>query len=156
MKHEAKALNLSYKFDATHKGAPYTVDGIHYMNGGDFAEVAFKAVNGFDPTKDANGRYDLTDDVPELNASVKSAKATLVNKILGHDFDSSFAKYLQTVHSNSWVWVAIIDEVVNWWTMDKKEFSDFTKAFGYWAKDRNVIRFKTTTSKMIAWFENRV
>ena len=30
-------INFKFAFDPTHKGAPYTLDGEHYMNGGEFA-----------------------------------------------------------------------------------------------------------------------
>lgn len=153
MTHEAKAINFNYEFRAEHKGAPYTLDGIHYMNGGEFAEVAFKAVNGFEAVKDANGRFDLVDDVAELNASVKSGKATLTSVKLGSDFDTTLANYFKAVHSTKWIWVAIIDGVVNWWMMNRAEFAEFVRVFGTWTADRQVIRFKAMSSKMVKWFD---
>ena len=29
-------INFKFAFDPVHKGAPYTLDGEHYMNGGEF------------------------------------------------------------------------------------------------------------------------
>ena len=46
------AMNLSYIFDAARKGAKYSLDGTHWMNGGEFMEAAAKAVHGLDPYKD--------------------------------------------------------------------------------------------------------
>ena len=33
------AISLPYSFDPAHKGAPYTFDGVHYMNNGEFIET---------------------------------------------------------------------------------------------------------------------
>ena len=150
-------VNRPYLFNPEHKGAPYSMNGgENYMNHGDFCEVMFKAVLGFEAVKDACGAYDTTDDVPELNASVKSSKATLVNKVLGYDYDSVKACYFATVHSTTWVWVSIIDDELNAYYMNAEEFATFMDTFAAYVPDRKVIRFKGESLKMLAWLEERI
>ena len=144
----------SYTFDPAHKGAPYTFDGLRYVNGGEWKEVEFKAALGYAAVKDANGRYDMTDDVPEIGASVKSSKATLVNKVLGESFTEVKAVYMATVHSTKWVWVSIHDEELTAYYMDKAEFSRFLDAWAGFDKDRKVIRFKAESNKMLQWLDD--
>ena len=104
MKKAEFALNREYIFNPEHKGAPYSLNGGEsWTNGGELKEVLFKSCLGLEAKKDACGAYDKTDDVPELGASVKSSKATLVNKVLGYDFDSVKRHYFATVHSTLWV-----------------------------------------------------
>ena len=81
-------INFKFTFDPTHKGAPYTLDGEHYMNSGEFAEVADKMVKGYGSKKDANTPFDKGSDIEETNTSVKSSKATLTSAQIGYDFDS--------------------------------------------------------------------
>lgn len=150
-------LNMTYTYDPSHKGAPYTMDGGQsWKNHGDLCEIALKSVLGFKAEKDGNGSYDTCSDIEELNTSVKSAKATLVNKVLGDCFDSYLDKYLATVHSNRWAWVTIIDDVVVAYWMDKAEFVEFTKMWAYWTADRKVIRYKDCSSKMLRWLDGKV
>ena len=48
MKKISTLTTIEYTFDPNRKGAKYTLDGTHYMNGGEFAEVATKAALGYD------------------------------------------------------------------------------------------------------------
>lgn len=154
MKKSVYTVSKPYTFDPAHKGAPYTFDGLRYVNGGEFKEVEFKAALGYAAVKDANGRYDMTDDVPEIGASVKSSKATLVNKVLGESFTEVKAVYMATVHSTKWVWVSIHDEELTAYYMDKAEFSRFLDTWAGFDKDRKVIRFKAESNKMLQWLDN--
>ena len=99
MKKISTLTTIEYTFDPTRKGAKYTLDGTHYMNGGEFAEVATKAALGFEAHKDANTAYNEGSDIPEINASVKSSKATLVNMKLADTFDESVQSASSTEHS---------------------------------------------------------
>ena len=149
-------IKTAYIYDPAHKGAPYSLNGGEsWTNGGELKEALLKGCLGFAAVKDACGSYDKTDDVPELNASVKSSKATLVNKVLGYDFESVKRHYFATVHSTTWVWVAIHDEELIAYYMDAAEFESFLDKWAGFDKDRKVIRFKTESGKMLRWLDER-
>lgn len=157
MKKAEFELNREYIFNPEHKGAPYSLNGGEsWTNGGELKEVLFKSCLGLEAKKDACGAYDKTDDVPELGASVKSSKATLVNKVLGYDFDSVKRHYFATVHSTMWVWVSIKDEILTAYYMEADEFESFLDKWAGFDKDRKVIRFKAESLKMLQWLEERV
>lgn len=157
MKKAEFALNREYIFNPEHKGAPYSLNGgENWMNHGDLCEAMFKSVLGLEAKKDACGSYDKTDDVPELGASVKSGNCTLVNKVLGYDFDSVKKFYFATCHSTSWVWVSIKDETLTAYYMSREEFENFMDNWASFAKDRKVIRFKKESLIMLNWLEQRV
>ena len=155
MKKTVAAINISYTFDPAHTGAPYTLDGVHYVNAGEWKEVLLKSTLGYAPKKDGNGAYDKTDDIPELNASVKSGKATLVNKVLGESFTEIKTQYMANVHSNLWIWVTVIDDEVVAYYMNKEEFGSFLDTWAGYAADRKVIRFKADSGKMLRWLDER-
>ena len=155
MKKAIFPVSVPYSFDPAHKGAPYTFDGVRYVNAGEWKEVEFKGALGYAPVKDANGSYDMTDDVPEIGASVKSGKATLVNKVLGESFTEIKARYMATVHSTLWVWVSIIDDELTAYYMSKEEFGSFLDVWAGYAADRKVIRFKAESGKMLRWLDER-
>ena len=149
-------INFSFTHDATHKGAPYTLDGEHFMNGGEFAEVADKLVKGFGSTKDANTPFDKGSDIPETETSVKSSRATLTSTQIGYDFESIKRCYFARVHSTNWDYVVIVDDTVTVYNMNAEEFEAFLDNWATYCKDRNVIRFKSTSVKMLQWLEERI
>lgn len=149
-------INFKFTFDPTHKGAPYTLDGEHYMNSGEFAEVADKMVKGYGSKKDANTPFDKGSDIEETNTSVKSSKATLTSAQIGYDFDSIKRCYFARVHSTNWDYVVILDDTVIIYNMDAAEFESFLDNWSTYCKDRNVIRIKTTSGKMLRWLDERV
>lgn len=151
------ALNRPYAFNPEHKGAPYTMnDGESWMNHGDLCEAMLKSVLGYAAIKDACGAYDKTDDITELNASVKSGNCTLVNRVLGYDFDSVKNHYFATCHSSLWIFVSIKDETLSAYYMDKNEFESFMDNWASFDKSRKVIRFKKESLIMLNWLEERV
>jgi hypothetical protein len=157
MKKNTYSINIPYLFDPTHKGAPYTFNGGEsYCNAGEASEIIVKACKGFTAEKDACTPYDKGSDIPELNASVKSSSATLVNKPLGYDFDSFKAHYFATVHSTLWIWAVVMDDTLSTYEMNAEEFAEFVDTWSTWASDRKVIRFKKTSGKMIKWLEEKV
>jgi hypothetical protein len=157
MKKAEFVLNRGYIFDPEHKGAPYSMNnGESWMNNGELCEVMFKAVNNFAAVKDACGAYDVTDDVPELGASVKSSRCTLVNRVLGYDYDSVKRHYFATVHSTLWIWVTIKEDILTAYYMDAEEFETFMDKFAGFDKDRKVIRFKRESLKQLQWLDERV
>ena len=156
MKKAVYAINKPYIFNPAHTGAPYSLNGgLNWTNGGELKEVLFKACLNFKAVKDACGSYDKTDDVPELDASVKSSKATLANKKLGKDFESFKRYYFATVHSTLFIWVSIHDEDLITYYMNAAEFEEFMDKWATFAKDRQVIRFKTESLKMLQWLDER-
>lgn len=155
MKKATYEVNLAYTFDPAHKGANYTFDGEHWTNGGEFAEVMTKAVLGYVPEKDANTRYDKASDIPEMNASVKSSRFTLVNFALADTFEESINRYFETVHSTLWIYTIIVEDTVTLYYMNRKEFERFLYTFCF-LNERNVVRCKVTSGKMIKWLEERI
>lgn len=156
MKKMTGTLNFGFVYDANHKGAHYSLDGgEHWVNGGEFAEIADKALRGLPLVKDACTPYDKGSDIGE-DISAKSGGATLVNKPLGYDFDSFSAHYFATVHSKRWDWIVVMDNEITVYTMEENEFKMFLQSWGYWEKDRKVIRFRKTSAKMLQWLEEKV
>ena len=149
-------FNKSYTFDPNHNRAHYTFDGETYMNNGDFCEVMLKSVLGYNAEKDGNTAYDKGSDIEELCMSVKSSKATLVNRVIGTDFDSVKETYFATVHSTSWAYVTHDAESLDAYYMDRVEFAEFLDNFGYFAKERTTIRIREETKAMIRWLDAKV
>ena len=155
MKKTVVSINLTYIYDASHSGAHYTLDGTHYMNNGDFAEVVTKAGLGYAPVKDGNTAYDIASDIEELNASVKSSRFTLTSRSLADTFEDSIEVYFQTVHSTTWIYTVILEDTATLYFMDAEEFKTFLYGFAS-LNERKVVRGKTTSTKMITWLESRV
>lgn len=149
-------INFKYQFDPNHDGAHYTLDGEHYMNGGEFAEVADKMVKGYGSMKDANTPFDKGSDIPETETSVKSSKATLTGAQIKYDFESIKRCYFERVHSTNWDYVVIVDDTVIVYNMNKTEFEQFLDEWATYNKNRNVIRMKATSGKMLRWFDERI
>lgn len=156
MTRNAFAINFKFQFDPTRKGAKYSLDGEHWLNNGEFAEVADKAVKGYDLNKDANTAYDMGSDIEQTSTSVKSGKATLTSKVLGESKEEVIKTYFSNVHSTNWDWVILLDESVIIYNMNAEEFKEFIEEWASYDAIRKVIRFKTTSSKMVRWLEDRV
>jgi hypothetical protein len=148
------AINFNYQFVANHKGAPYTFDGIHFLNNGEFLEVGEKKVLGLKAEKDANTPFDKGSDIEETNTSVKSSGAT-ISPIRGETVEEIMKEYFERVHSDNWDYVTIIDEEMIVYKMNAIEFNEFVKEFGK-VNERKVVRLKKESGKMIKWFEERV
>lgn len=156
MKKTITAINFEYIYSPIeHKRACYSLDGEHWFNHGDFCEIADKSAKGLPLKKDANTSYDKGSDIEETNTSVKSSGATLVNKVLGYDFESTKAMYFATCHSNNWDWVVVTTEEIIIYNMNRKEFEAFMDTFASF-NERKYIRFKKDSLKMMNWFEERL
>lgn len=157
MKRITTNVMLKYTFDPKgHKGAPYFVDGGKaWMNNGDFMEVMTKAALGFEPVKDGNTAFDEGSDIPEINASVKSARFTLAGRKLGPDFDSFFNEYFRLCHSNLWIYSAIVNDKFVMYFMQEDEFKTFVRT---WCEfnERHVIRCKNSQVSILAWLEKNI
>ena len=157
MKKQVYEISLPYTFDPAHKGAPYTFDnGEHWSNHGDFIEIMVKYHMGFNPCKDGNGAYDKTSDIAEIRASVKSSKATLVNKKLGDDMAESLDTYFRNTHSNKFFFGHDIDGELHVYMMNATEFRTFCETFAGYDKGRQVVRFKSASGKMLGWLDAHI
>lgn len=146
-------IKVSYTYDATRKGAKYSINGgKSWLNGGEFAEAAAKAAHGLDAAKDANTRFDEGSDVPEFHASVKSSKASLTNMKLADNFEASLTAYFEQVASSEFWYVTIVDELVTIYKMNATKFERFLRKFSK-LNERGVIRIAATSSKMLAWLD---
>ena len=156
MKKTTFTMNFHFEYDPAHRGAPYSLDGEHYMNAGEFAEVADKLCKGLGSSKDANTPFDKGSDIAETMTSVKSSKATLTGAQIGYDFESIKRCYFARVHSTNWDYVVIMDDTLMVYNMNAAEFEDFMNNWATYCKDRNVIRFKATSGKMLNWLDERI
>jgi len=146
-------VNLSYIYDAARKGAKYSINGgKSWLNAGEFMEAVAKAMHGLDAGKDANTRFDEGSDVPEFHASVKSSKASLTNCKLADDFEGSVRAYFEQVASSEFWYVTMVDELATVYKMNAKTFERFIRKFAK-LNERGVIRFATTSAKMLAWLD---
>lgn len=153
MKKAVYAITTSYQFDAARKGAKYTFDSTHYMNAGEWKEAIAKAALGYMARKDGNTTYDKGSDIPELNASVKSSKASLTNMALADTFEASIRTYFANVHSNLFIWVEVVDEEIILYMMTADEFESFIRKFSA-LNERGVIRFKASSAKLVSFLES--
>jgi hypothetical protein len=157
MRKEKHTIPFTFTFDPAHKGAPYTLDGgSHWMNAGQFKQIARVAALFGRIDRPDHIPYDVASDIPELHESVKSSKATLVNMILGNNLEETLEFYLAHTVSRVHSWVCLVDEEIITYIMDIPEFKEFTKAFGWYDEDRKVVRYKAESTKMIKWFESRL
>ena len=139
-----------------HKRAPYSLDGIHWMNGGELAEVLDKLSKGYAPTKDANGRWDETSDIPETRTSCKSYRFGLNNEYLGDTYEEVKTEYFKRVHSVEWDYIIIEGDTLTVYTMDKAEFAEYLDNFHIFEKGRiRGVRSKKAITEMIEWLEAR-
>lgn len=156
MKKFTTIQTLPFYYNANRKGARYSLNnGESYLNNGEFAEAALKHAFGLEAKKDANTAFDVASDIEEYHMSVKSSKATLTSAILGKDMESSLNTYFARTASECWAWVILHDEFITAYIMDADEFRTFTETFASYNKEGKV-RYKATSSLMIAWFEARV
>ena len=157
MKKTTSEIKISYIFNPDKKSTKYSFDGgCHWCNAGDANEIFDKANKGFTAEKDACTAYNIASDIEQTHTSVKSSKATLVNKNLGNSFDEVLSFYFQTVASTNWDWVVRIDDQLTVYNMNRTEFEQFTRNWATWDKDRKVIRFKSTSTKMLRWLDERI
>lgn len=146
---------IPFTFCPDRKGAKYSLDnGKTYKNGGEFSEIIAKGNNGFIATKDGNTPFDKGNDIPEIACSIKSSKATLTSTILGENYAESKQNYFDKTAAKKWWWATFDGEYITVYQMNKQEFADFMDMFAGYEKSRKVIRFKTTSRKMIEWLDS--
>ena len=156
MKKEIHINPIAYTYNPAHKGAPYTINGEKWMNAGQLKQIIRIACLFGKLTGPDNLPYNEGSDIPELHESVKSSRATLVNMVLGEDFQTTLETYMATTASTFHSWVILIDEQVITYIMDMDEFKEFTETFAGFDKSRKVIRYREDSTKMVKWFESRL
>ena len=149
--------NLTYIYNAERKGAKYSLDGVKYMNHGEYAECLAKSVLGFEAKKDANTRFDMGEDIPELNASVKSWNCGLTDMKLADNKEEYLAKFWAMSNpSVNYIWVYDYADKVDLWFMTSDEFKKFVDDLGFWDEYAKKIRFKICNNKINAWLEAHI
>lgn len=147
MKFFRKANNVQF----TQVGNRFQISGENKtMNRGEFAEACVKSVKGYIASKDANTSYDKGNDIPEENASVKSARFTLAEKVLGETFAEIVENYFRTTAAEKWIYVEEVEKAVAWYEMDASEFREYLNKFGM--MDHGRIRGRKDTKEVKAWF----
>lgn len=153
MKKEIHKNRLQVYYVPERKGAQYTLDFKHFMNAGQYKQMAriyalFNKIERPDKVP-----YNMGSDIPELLESVKSHKATLTSVKLGTTKKEILEKFFNTVASKQFSWVRIIDDEIITYIMTAMEFQEFCELFGEFEAERQVIRFREKKA-MITWLES--
>jgi hypothetical protein len=157
MKKSISKINVNIIIDTeNHKRSPYSLDGIHWMNGGELAEVLDKLSKGYKPEKDANGKWDETSDIIETRTSCKSYRFGLNNEYLGNTYEEVKTEYFKRVHSISWDYIIVDGDTLIVYTMDKTEFAEYLDNFHIFERGRiRGVRSKKAIAEMIEWLDAR-
>lgn len=155
-------ITIPFTYDASHKGAPYSLDGGNtFKNGGEFSESCAKHHRGLDYMVNPSTTFDNGSDIEELNASVKSSGASLAS-LYGTDKEEILNEYFARVHSTLWIFIVNLDnETMVEYHMNANEFRAFLNEWAGLAVEsgkvrRYKVRLKKTSGKMIKWLEERV
>lgn len=152
---DISTITLKYAHDASHKGAPYTLDGEHYMNYGQFAQVLVDHRLTGQTRKPDNIPFDADSDIPELSISVKSFRFTLASALKGDDLETILEEYSDKVASHTWAYAEVVGDELHTYFMDKAEFIDFCRAFAE-VNERKVVRGKRQRVAILKWLDERV
>lgn len=137
----------------------------HVGNSGNVGEAATSEAFGcgfkFDTDHIA---YNKGSDIEELKMSVKTSGASLAciyrDDNTAEAFESIINEYFDNVHSVTWAYTILIDNIANIYVMNAEEFKVFIKTWGTMSKESGKtcykIKFKKTSGKMIKWLEERV
>ena len=162
MKRIEYKIEMPFIYDASHKGAPYSLDGGKtHKNNGEFSESVGKHHRGLDYMVNPATSFDTGSDIESLNASVKSSGASLAC-LYGTDKEEILNKYFERVHSTLWIYMVNIEnETMIEYHMDAREFRTFLNEWSGLAVEsgkekRYKVRIKKTSGKMIKWLEERV
>ena len=131
-----------------------------YKNNGQHAEqLADYALTG-QIRKADRVPFDKGSDIPELEASVKSARFTLASTLKGETFEEQLEDYFARTASKVAVYVSLQLETA--FVMDMEEFRAFIETFCKLQRSssknggRQVIRMGTETKKVQEWLLERV
>ena len=154
---------LPYKYTNNPRSHYLIAGSKEYKNHGELMECIAKEHRGlFISDKNPATRFDVGSDIEEIHASVKSSAASLAC-LYGETFTKVVREYFATVHSTVFMYVDLnedTNEVVEY-IMNKREFGAFLQKFGYLHyesghREKQKIRIRATSQKMIAWFEERI
>lgn len=155
-------ISIPFTYDASHRGAPYSLDGgLTHKNGGEFCESVAKHHRGLDYKVNPATSFSEGSDIESLNASVKSSGASLAC-LYGTNKEEILNEYFARVHSTLWIYMVNIDnESMIEYHMDSTEFRAFLNEWSGLAKEsggKNLykVRIKKTSGKMIKWLEEKV
>lgn len=151
-------ITLEYQIDLiNHKRAPYTIDGVHYMNGGELAEALDKSRLGYEPIKDANVKWCDGSDINDLKVSCKSYRFSLTSERLGNDYETVKNEYFKRVHSILWHYIIIDNDYLIVYEMDRNEFENYIDNFHIFENGIiRGVRNKKDINNMIEWFESLI
>lgn len=131
-----------------------------YKNNGQHAEqLADYALTGQIRKADRIA-FDKGSDIPELEASVKSARFTLASTLKGETFKEQLEDYFTRTASKLAVYVSLELEIA--FLMDMEEFRTFIETFCKLQRSSSenggkpVIRMGTETKKVKEWLLERV
>ena len=131
-----------------------------YKNNGQHAEqLADYALTG-QIRKADRVPFDKGSDIPELEASVKSARFTLASTLKGETFEEQLEDYFTRTASKVAVYVSLKLEKA--FLMDMEEFREFIESFCKLQRSSSknggkpVIRMGTETKKVQEWLLERV
>jgi hypothetical protein len=151
-------ITLEYRTDLiNHKRAPYTIDGVHYMNGGELAEALDKDRLGYKAIKDPNIKWCDGSDINDLKISCKSYRFSLTSERLGNDYETVKNEYFNRVHSILWHYIIIDNGYLIVYEMNKKEFETYLDKFHIFENGIiRGIRNKKDINNMLQWFESLI
>lgn len=130
-----------------------------YKNNGQHAEqLADYALTG-QVRKADRLAFDKGSDIPELDASVKSARFTLASTLEGETLEEQLKDYFSRTASKITVYVSL--ELETAFLMDMEEFRTFLETFCKLQRSssksggKQVVRMGTETKKVQAWLLER-
>lgn len=142
-------------YDKAHRGAPYTVNHLNWLNGGDLVECAVSEYEGYGFHKDANTAYNLGSDVGGI--SVKSARARLTTIRLAKERLEFIKLYMQNEPSQLFCYgIYNGGQSFTFYYMTRQEFIDFAIEFTKMTPSEVTPRFTTTTEAMLKWLNERL
>ena len=145
--------NIPFRIDENRKGAKATINGVDFMNWGQLKQILLVSALFGKIEKPDHVPYNEGSDIPELNASVKSAKGGLTDIYLGTTKEEILKAYFKTTASTCWIWVTLEDDNLTAYTMNKTEFLEFNEKFG--AVYSKKIRYPRDTAALIRWLEEQ-
>lgn len=152
------AIEMAYEFHPERNGAKYKI-GDKFKNSGEFLESVAKHHRGLDYLVNPTTSWDTGSDIESEHASIKSSKASL-GRLYGNTMEEILEEYFSKVASTKWIYMIQIDDKVVEYHMNASEFREFTEKFGRLGIEsgshKQKIKFLATSSKTVAWLEERV
>lgn len=163
MKRHIYVRHINLMYDSSRPRAPWSIDGIHHMNGGNRHECEVNDFFGYGFRYDTKAvPFDEGSDIEELKISVKSDGCSLAC-VYRNDKTTAkteiIAEYFERVHSTRWIYVIGRDNHSELYEMNATEFKEFVEQFGGLSKESGKTYYKIkirTTQKMEKWLMTRV